>query len=169
MKSGLKLKKKKKKKKRNLHPLKFRCSTTGDLLDTKRSEFSLQFIQLLGEIVLALSPELTGLDLVCRLYRKRTTLAFFSFFLSFSCLILSFFLEPTILTGFVVLLNVVAWLVVDDGRGIIQIFFFNFFLFLVWKEKRVSDSGCVIGLNAERGLYWSCDYCFGKTVAAIAE
>ena len=55
---------------KNVHPLKLGRSATSNLLDTKPSELSLQLIQLLGKIILALSPELTGFDLVCRLERN---------------------------------------------------------------------------------------------------
>lgn len=41
--------------------------TAGDLLDAERAQLRLQLIQLLGEVVLALAPELTSLDLGRRL------------------------------------------------------------------------------------------------------
>lgn len=45
--------------------------TAGDLLDTKLGQLGLQFLQLLGEVILALSPELTSLDLG-RLQSRKT-------------------------------------------------------------------------------------------------
>lgn len=47
----------------NAHSLGLRRGTANDLLDTKLSQLGLQLIQLLCEIILALSPELTSLDL----------------------------------------------------------------------------------------------------------
>lgn len=40
-----------------------RGGTASDLLDTELAQLGLQFLQLLGEVILALSPELTSLDL----------------------------------------------------------------------------------------------------------
>lgn len=51
----------------NVHSVQLGRSTLGDLLNTELAEFGLQLIELLGEIILALSPELTGLDLGARL------------------------------------------------------------------------------------------------------
>ncbi|KAL3711849.1 hypothetical protein TMatcc_000542 [Talaromyces marneffei ATCC 18224] len=45
-----------------------RRSPLRDLLDTKLAELSLQLIELLGEVVLALSPELSSLNLGARLF-----------------------------------------------------------------------------------------------------
>jgi hypothetical protein len=51
----------------NVHSVQLGGSTLGDLLNTELTEFGLQLIELLGEIILALSPELVGLDLGARL------------------------------------------------------------------------------------------------------
>lgn len=56
---------------RYAHFLGLRRGTTDDLLDTELGQLDLQLVQLLGEIILALSPELTSLDLGCRLCKKR--------------------------------------------------------------------------------------------------
>lgn len=53
---------------KNVHPVELGRSTLRDLLDTKLTELSLQLIELLGEVVLALSPELSSLNLGARLY-----------------------------------------------------------------------------------------------------
>lgn len=55
----------------NAHSLKLGRSTTSNLLDAELAQLGLQFLQLLGELILALSPELTGLDLGCRLEIER--------------------------------------------------------------------------------------------------
>jgi hypothetical protein len=47
----------------NAHSQGLRGGTARNLLDTELVELELQFLQLLGEIILALSPELTSLDL----------------------------------------------------------------------------------------------------------
>lgn len=60
-----------KKKKKNVHPVEFGRSTLRDLLDTKLAELSLQLIELLGEVVLALSPELSSLNLGARLFLSK--------------------------------------------------------------------------------------------------
>lgn len=63
----------------NVHPVELGRSTLGDLLDTKLAELSLQLIELLGEVVLALSPELSSLNLGARLfYRKKDTSQYIS-------------------------------------------------------------------------------------------
>lgn len=49
------------------HSSELRGSTASDLLDTELVQLGLQLLELLGELVLALSPELTGLDLGSRL------------------------------------------------------------------------------------------------------
>lgn len=55
----------------DVHSVQLGRSTLGDLLNTELTEFGLQLIELLGEIILALSPELAGLDLGARLKLKR--------------------------------------------------------------------------------------------------
>ena len=47
----------------NAHSEGLRRGTVGDLLDTELAQLGLQFLQLLSEVILALSPELTSLDL----------------------------------------------------------------------------------------------------------
>lgn len=47
----------------NAHSLGLRRGTASDLLDAELAELLLQLLQLLGEIILVLSPELTSLDL----------------------------------------------------------------------------------------------------------
>lgn len=47
----------------HIHPLGLRRSTTSNLLDTELVQVELELLELLGEIILALSPELTSLDL----------------------------------------------------------------------------------------------------------
>lgn len=47
----------------NAHPLGPRRSTASDLLNTQGAQLGLEFVELLGEVILALSPELTSLDL----------------------------------------------------------------------------------------------------------
>lgn len=47
----------------NAHSVGLRGGTASDLLDTELAQLGLQFLQLLGEVILALSPELTSLDL----------------------------------------------------------------------------------------------------------
>lgn len=47
--------------------LSLRRGTGSDLLDTELGELGLQLLELLGKFFLALSPELTSLDLGCRL------------------------------------------------------------------------------------------------------
>lgn len=54
----------------DVHSVKLRRSTLRDLLDTKLTELSLQLIELFREIILALSPELGGLDLGARLFSQ---------------------------------------------------------------------------------------------------
>lgn len=51
----------------NAHSLSLRRGTGSDLLDTELGELGLQLLELLGKFFLALSPELTSLDLGCRL------------------------------------------------------------------------------------------------------
>jgi hypothetical protein len=51
----------------NAHSLSLRRGTGSDLLDTELGELGLQLLELLGKVFLALSPELTSLDLGCRL------------------------------------------------------------------------------------------------------
>jgi hypothetical protein len=46
-----------------VHPHGLRGGAAGDLLDAELSELSAQLLELLGELVLVLPPELTGLDL----------------------------------------------------------------------------------------------------------
>lgn len=46
--------------------LSLRRGTGSDLLDTELGELGLQLLELLGKFFLALSPELTSLDLGCR-------------------------------------------------------------------------------------------------------
>lgn len=58
---------------KNVHPVELGRSTLRDLLDTKLAELSLQLIELLGEVVLALSPELSSLNLGARLFLSRKT------------------------------------------------------------------------------------------------
>ena len=55
----------------NAHSLGLGGSTASDLLDTERVELGLHFVELLGEVILALSPELTSLDLG-RLEREKS-------------------------------------------------------------------------------------------------
>jgi hypothetical protein len=45
------------------HSVGFRRSTAGDLLDAELVELGLQLLELLGEVLLVLAPELTSLDL----------------------------------------------------------------------------------------------------------
>ena len=47
----------------NAHSLGLRGGTASDLLNTELVQFDLQLFQLVGEVILALSPELTSLDL----------------------------------------------------------------------------------------------------------
>lgn len=47
----------------NAHSLGLRRGTASDLLNTELVQFDLQLFQLVGEVILALSPELTSLDL----------------------------------------------------------------------------------------------------------
>lgn len=47
----------------NAHSLGLRGGTASDLLNTELVQFDLQLFQLIGEVILALSPELTSLDL----------------------------------------------------------------------------------------------------------
>lgn len=51
----------------NAHSGKLRGSTSRDLLDTKLTQLGLQLVELLREVILALSPELAGLDFGARL------------------------------------------------------------------------------------------------------
>lgn len=55
---------------KHAHSLGLRGCTASDLLDTELVELGLQLLQLVGEIILALSPELTSLDL-CRLPSRK--------------------------------------------------------------------------------------------------
>lgn len=57
---------------KNIHPVELGGSTLRDLLDTKLAELSLQLIELLGEVVLALSPELSSLNLGARLFSPKS-------------------------------------------------------------------------------------------------
>jgi hypothetical protein len=45
------------------HLLGLRGSAAGDLLNAELVELQLQLLELLGELILVLAPELTGLDL----------------------------------------------------------------------------------------------------------
>lgn len=45
------------------HSLSLGGSTAGDLLDTELVKLGLQLLELLGELLLVLAPELTSLDL----------------------------------------------------------------------------------------------------------
>jgi hypothetical protein len=47
----------------NAHSQGLGGSTASDLLDAELAQLELQLIELLGEIILALAPELTSLDL----------------------------------------------------------------------------------------------------------
>lgn len=58
---------------KDVHPVELGRSTLRDLLDTKLAELSLQLIELLGEVVLALSPELSSLNLGARLILSKKT------------------------------------------------------------------------------------------------
>lgn len=58
---------------KDVHPVELGRSTLRDLLDTKLAELSLQLIELLGEVVLALSPELSSLNLGARLFLSKKT------------------------------------------------------------------------------------------------
>ena len=49
------------------HSLSPRRGTTSNLLDTELVKLGLQLLQLSVEVILVLSPELTSLDLGCRL------------------------------------------------------------------------------------------------------
>lgn len=49
------------------HSLSPRGGTTSNLLDTELVKLGLQLLQLSVEVILVLSPELTSLDLGCRL------------------------------------------------------------------------------------------------------
>jgi hypothetical protein len=59
----------------DVHLCKLGRSTAGDLLDTKLAQLGFQLIQLLEQVVLALSPELAGLDFACRLCIRKSRLA----------------------------------------------------------------------------------------------
>lgn len=56
------------------HSLSLGGGTGGDLLNAKLVKLQLQLLELLGELILVLSPELTSLDLG-RLQKKRGSLA----------------------------------------------------------------------------------------------
>jgi hypothetical protein len=62
---------------KNAHSGQLGGSTTRDLLDTKLTQLGLQLVELLGELILALSPELTGLDFGARLLEaaKRSSIS----------------------------------------------------------------------------------------------
>lgn len=55
----------------NAHSLSPRGGTTSNLLDTELVKLGLQLLQLSVEVILVLSPELTSLDLGCRLQKNR--------------------------------------------------------------------------------------------------
>ena len=55
----------------NVHSVELRRSTLGNLLDAKLVKLGLQLLELLGEIILALSPELARLDLGARLQKSQ--------------------------------------------------------------------------------------------------
>ena len=56
----------------NAHSLSPRGGTTSNLLDTELVKLGLQLLQLSVEVILVLSPELTSLDLGCRLKKTET-------------------------------------------------------------------------------------------------
>jgi len=58
------------------HPQGLGRSTVGDLLDAEGVELSLQLLELLGELLLVLAPELTSLDLG-RLEKRERSAALF--------------------------------------------------------------------------------------------
>lgn len=58
------------------HPQGLGRSTVGDLLDAEGVELSLQLLELLGELLLVLAPELTSLDLG-RLEKREQSAALF--------------------------------------------------------------------------------------------
>lgn len=58
----------------NAHSGELGGSTARDLLDTKLVQLGLELVKLLREVILALSPELTGLDLGRRLENERKVL-----------------------------------------------------------------------------------------------
>jgi hypothetical protein len=60
-----------KKLKLNAHSGELGGSTASDLLDTKLVQLGLELVKLLREVILAFSPELTGLDLGRRLENQR--------------------------------------------------------------------------------------------------
>ena len=55
----------------NAHSGELGSSTARDLLDADLVQLSLELLELLREVILALSPELTGLDLGRRLENER--------------------------------------------------------------------------------------------------